>query len=217
MTKPPFSPILMGGLLLKAVPPELVQPVADHMAKRIMDRHPDVFERLTPLGPRTFLIDVVDLPWLFHLTVAHGNGEVLVLRRDDPTPANATIRAPLKVLFGLLDGTIDGDAMFFTRDMTFEGDTEAVVALRNALDGADIDFVSDLSAGFGRFSHSAETVINCVVDGYNRLDSSVQTMNESVIDPALRKTEAQQRRIEELEARCTRLEKALRRKSSVLN
>lgn len=216
MTKPPFSPILMGGLLLKAVPPELVQPLADHLGRRVMEQHPDVFERLTPLGPRTFLIDATDLPWKFHLTVAYGNGEIIVLRRKDPTPADATIRAPLKVLMGLLDGTIDGDAMFFTRDMVFEGDTEAVVALRNALDSADIDLISDIADSFGPLRNTAKTALNCAVDSYNRIASDINTMNESVIDPAVRRAEAQQRRIEELEARCTKLEKSLRRKSSVL-
>lgn len=217
MTTPPFSPILVGGLLLKAVPPDVVQPVADHLAKRLMDQHPDVFERLSPLGPRTFLIDVVDLPWKFHLTVAYGNGEVIVLKNDDPTTVDATIRAPLKVLFGLLDGSIDGDAMFFTRDMSFEGDTEAVVALRNALDGADIDFVSDISSTFGPLSGSAEQFIQYLLSWFNRVDQDLATVKNSMMDPAARRADAQARRIEELETRCAKMEKALRRKASPLN
>jgi len=217
MTTPPFSPILFGGLLLKAVPPDIIQPVADHMAKRLMDQHPDIFERLSPLGPRTFLIDVIDLPWKFHLTVAYGNGEVIVLKKDDPTPTDAIIRAPLKILFGLLDGSIDGDAMFFTRDMTFEGDTEAVVALRNALDGADINFVTDVSSTFGPLSGSAEQFIQYLLSWFNRLDQDFSTIKDSVMDTAARRVEAQQRRIEELETRCAKMEKALRRKASPLN
>lgn len=216
MTAPPFSPMLVGGLLLKAVPPELFQPVADHLAKRLMERHSDIFERLAPLGPRTFMIDVTDLPWLFHLTIAHGNGEIIVLRKSDPTQANATIHAPLKVLFGLLDGSVDGDAMFFTRDMRFEGDTEAVVALRNALDGADIDFASDVSSAFGPLSGSAQTILDWIISAYNRVDTDLGAMGEALVDPAIRRAEAQQRRIDELETRCMRMEKALRRKSSAL-
>ncbi len=74
----------------------------------MQDRHPGVFERLNPLGPRRFLIDVVDLPWTFLLSVAEGEDAVTVLRKDADETADATIRAPLKVLFGLLDGSIDG-------------------------------------------------------------------------------------------------------------
>jgi predicted lipid carrier protein YhbT len=43
------------------------------------------------------------------------------------------------VLLGMIDGTYDGDALFFSRDLTIEGDTEAVLALRNALENAEFD------------------------------------------------------------------------------
>ncbi len=43
------------------------------------------------------------------------------------------------VLIGLLDGTYDGDALFFTRDLVIEGDTAAVLALRNAIEDANLD------------------------------------------------------------------------------
>jgi len=38
----------------------------------------------------------------------------------------------------LLEGRADGDALFFSRTLTVEGDMEAVVALRNAIDGSEI-------------------------------------------------------------------------------
>ena len=215
MTTPPFSPILVGGLLLRSVPPELLQPIADRLACRLQSRHSDIFERLSPLGPRRFLIDVTDLPWLFLLSVADGAGAVTVLRRDTDETADATIRAPLKVLFGLLDGGIDGDAMFFTRDMTFEGDTEAVVALRNALDGADVDFLADISSAFGPFSGSARGLADCLLAAYARIDSDLSLFSDALVHPTVRRAEAQARRIDELETRCAQLEKALRRSRSV--
>jgi len=39
----------------------------------------------------------------------------------------------------MVDGTYDGDALFFSRDLSIEGDTEAVLALRNAIENADLD------------------------------------------------------------------------------
>ncbi len=211
MSTPPFSPILMGGLLLRAVPPELVQPVAERLARRLQDRHPDIFERLAPLGPRVFAIDVTDLPWLFVLSVADGEGHVEVRAKSDETNADSTIHAPLKVLFGLLDGSIDGDAMFFTRDLTYEGDTEAVVALRNALDGADVDFIADIASAFGPFEGAAQSLAEKALAGFARAESDFAALNESLIQPVARRNDAQARRIEELEERCARLEKALRR------
>ncbi len=211
MTTPPFSPILLGGLLMRAIPTELIQPVADGLARRLQDRHPGIFERLSPLGPRRFLVDVVDLPWNFLLSVAESEGRVEVLRKDADEAADATIRAPLKVLFGLLDGSIDGDAMFFTRDMSFEGDTEAVVALRNALDGADIDLIADLAESLGPLKGGATRLSECLLAAFTRLESDFAAVGDSLVQPAVRRAEAQARRIDELETRCAQLEKALRR------
>ncbi|MBN2753082.1 MAG: SCP2 sterol-binding domain-containing protein [Rhodospirillaceae bacterium] len=215
MTTPPFSPILMGGLLLRSVPPDLLQPIADRLARRLQDRHPDLFERMSSLGARTFLIDVTDLPWLFLLSIDANDSTVTVLRKSDPAPADATIHAPLKVLFGLLDGSIDGDAMFFTRDLSYEGDTEAVVALRNALDGTDIDFLEDIASAFGPFRSTAHTLATYALDGFTRIESDLAALGESLVQPAVRRTDAQARRIDELEERCARLEKALRRSKTI--
>lgn len=217
MTTPPFSPILMGGLLLRAVPPGAIQPLVDRIANLLQDRHPGIFDRLTPLGPRTFVLDPIDLPWVFRLFVANGDGEVTALRREDEATAeaDATIRAPLTVMFGLLDGTIDGDAMFFSRDMTYEGDTEAVVALRNALDGAGVDLAEDIAASCGPLEGTARTALGALISGVSRLNADLSLLGDALVSPAVRRSEAQQRRIDELEERCARLEKMLRRSKSV--
>ena len=52
-------------------------------------------------------------------------------------------------LLGLIDGSYDGDALFFSRDLVVEGDVEAVLALRNAIDDAGVDLVADTAALFG--------------------------------------------------------------------
>lgn len=215
MSTPPFSPVLVGGLLLRAIPPEIVQPIADRLARRVQVRHPGLFERLNPLGPKRFLVDVVDLPWQFLLMIADGEGAVSVLRKGDTAEVDATIRAPLKVLFGLLDGSIDGDAMFFTRDLVYEGDTEAVVALRNALDGADIDFLDDVAAGFGPLADPAKAIAQKILKAVARVETDMEILGESLVSPAVRRAEAQQRRIDELEERCARLEKTLRRSKTL--
>jgi predicted lipid carrier protein YhbT len=93
----------------------------------------------------------------------------LALRRDLRGIAYAArIAAPLVVLIGMLDGSYDGDALFFSRDLVIEGDTSAVLALRNALDDAEIDpatlagVPAPLKAPFNR---GAEAVL----DGLRRL------------------------------------------------
>jgi predicted lipid carrier protein YhbT len=53
------------------------------------------------------------------------------------------------VLLAMVHGTLDGDALFFSRDITIEGDTNAVLAMRNAIDAAEIDLPSEIAALFG--------------------------------------------------------------------
>jgi predicted lipid carrier protein YhbT len=52
---------------------------------------------------------------------------------------DARIAAPLIVLLGMIDGTYDGDALFFSRHLVIEGDTGASLALRNAIENAELD------------------------------------------------------------------------------
>lgn len=49
----------------------------------------------------------------------------------------------------LAQGGGDGDALFFSRDITIEGDTEAVLALRNALDDSNLDIIHDSLGALG--------------------------------------------------------------------
>jgi hypothetical protein len=55
-----------------------------------------------------------------------------------PEPGRRGLRCPDRGcadgLIGLLDGAYDGDALFFSRDLVIEGDTAAVLALRNAIE-----------------------------------------------------------------------------------
>lgn len=46
----------------------------------------------------------------------------------------------------MVHGALDGDALFFSRDILIEGDTEAVLALRNAVDDAEIDLAGEIAA-----------------------------------------------------------------------
>jgi len=53
------------------------------------------------------------------------------------------------MLIDLLEGRLDGDALFFSRELTVEGDTEAVLLLRNAVDSDEVDLFEDLLSVLG--------------------------------------------------------------------
>jgi O2-independent ubiquinone biosynthesis accessory factor UbiT len=113
------------------------------IVRRLLDNamvaRPSFAERLGEHAGRTFVIDPVDCPFVFLMKPGKGRSELRVMRRAEARNYDARIAAPLVVLLGMIDGTYDGDALFFSRDLTIEGDTEAVLALRNAIENADLD------------------------------------------------------------------------------
>ncbi len=119
------------------------------LVKTLVRRHPSLFARLGPLAEKTYLIDPTDLPFVFRLEPHPDAPRLEALRRDDAGHWDARIAGPLAALLGMVHGVYDGDALFFSRDLVIEGDTEAVLALRNAIDNEEIDLADEAAALFG--------------------------------------------------------------------
>lgn len=113
------------------------------LARRLMSNamaaRPTFAARLGEHSNRTFAIDPVDCPFVFLMKPGQGGVELQVVRQAEPGDYDARIAATLVVLLGMIDGTYDGDALFFSRDLSIEGDTEATLALRNAIENAELD------------------------------------------------------------------------------
>ena len=156
-TAPALSPVLLLGFALRRAPRRALQAAASLAMAALLRGHRRVFERLEGLANPDFLIDPVYLPFRLHLCTALPSPRLLVLGEDDEEPggpAAAAIQGALPVLIDLLESRVDGDALFFSRAPTVDGDMAAVVALRNAVDGADISLVEDLlRAGGARLAH----------------------------------------------------------------
>lgn len=123
--------------LARTLPLAPLELVAQRLFANALNRRPSLFARLGPFAQATFAIDPVDCPFVFLITPAEGR--LRVRETLGTAPHAARIAAPLVVLLGMLDGTYDGDALFFSRDLVIEGDTEAVLALRNAIEDAELD------------------------------------------------------------------------------
>jgi len=108
------------------------------MIRRFAGRNPDVFERLSDYFPISLMVDPIDLPIRFRLLLDGPRSFIDVIANDDSAGTVARVRAPLLLLLGLLDGTYDADALFFSRDLAIDGDTEIVLAVRNAIEEADL-------------------------------------------------------------------------------
>lgn len=115
--------------------------------RRLARRRPDVFERLGEAGDVTFIVDPTDFPVVFRLRPGGGSGTVQVVRPDDGAPHAARISGPLLTLLALFDGRCDADSAFFSRRIRVDGDTNAVVALHNTLEAAELTLADLLSVG----------------------------------------------------------------------
>ena len=81
-------------------------------------------------------------------------------RRAEKPAHDAAIAGTFFRLLDMIDGELDGDALFFTRDLQVSGDTEAVVTLRNALDDMEGSAMDSVLASFGPLSKPASFILS---------------------------------------------------------
>lgn len=137
------------ALPLRVLPKAPPQAVLRFLADRIAARRPNIFTRLGAHAEKRFLIAPSDLPLSFLIRPACAGRRITVMNPDWPVERDCRIAGPFAALLGLMHGYYDGDGLFFSRDLTVEGDVEAVLALRNALDDAELDLFTEMLAGLG--------------------------------------------------------------------
>lgn len=197
---PTLSPVLLLGLAVRPLPLAPLRAGAALAMAAMLRRHRAVFERLEGLESADFLIDPVDLPFRFLLNVALPAPTLRVLAESEQ-PARlpaATIRGPLMALIDLLEGRVDGDALFFSRDLAVEGDMGAVVALRNAVDGAEIALVDDLIEPLGPFRLPVRYLIDRATAAYRRVEGDVETLQAALLAPVRRRCDVQDNRLRDI-------------------
>ncbi len=83
----------------------------------------------------------------------------LVVMDSKKAACDACVKGKLEALLNMLEGRIDGDKLFFSRDIEISGDTAVVVALRNTLDREEINLLDDVTSLFGPFKTPAREAI----------------------------------------------------------
>lgn len=144
---PALPPV--AAALLQALPPALVVWPLQRVTASFARRHREVFARLGRHAVKAYLLDPLDLPFVLRLRPRPARPSVELLQRPQICGWDARIAGRLSALLGMVHGALDGDALFFSRDLVVEGDVEAVLALRNALDDAEVDLLSELLATLG--------------------------------------------------------------------
>lgn len=158
----PFKTLLqhIPTLLLTPVPLALLQPILSRIANHVAQSRPELFNRLGPHAGKRFLIDPIDFPFVLVLTPEREAPLLTAHRRHERPAHDAAIAGTFMTLLDMIDGSLDGDAMFFSRDLKVSGDTEAVVALRNALDDFEGSALDSVIGSFGVLSGPASLALS---------------------------------------------------------
>ncbi len=135
--------------LLAPLPLFTLQPLLQRVITHLSRRRPELFARFGAHTRKTFLIDPLNLPFVFLLRLDPRRPQLLARRREHPMAHDARIAGTFLTFLDMVDGRLDGDALFFNRDLVIEGDTEAVVCLRNAIDDMEGSVADDVADFFG--------------------------------------------------------------------
>ena len=143
-----LSPFLAAAI--DRTPLFLIQQLTTLMFRRLLFRHPRLFDRLGEYRTKHFAFVLTDFPLAFSV---HPATPSITASREPPADGvDSCVKGPLFGLLALLEGCCDADALFFSRDLAVTGDMEAMLAMRNALDDTSIDLPTDLSALAGPLS-----------------------------------------------------------------
>jgi len=124
--------------LIAPLPRMPIEVLLSELIKRLVARRPDLLRRLGTVAQVPIAVVPDDLPHGFLLSLDPQAPSVKIRDKAALSSTEAVVRAPLLDLLGVLDGTYDGDALFFSRDLRIEGRTEYVLALRNTLEDAEL-------------------------------------------------------------------------------
>lgn len=136
-------------VLLAPLPLPVLQPALRRIASHVVRERPELFDRLGPHHNKCFLLDPTNLPFAVVLRPNPDHVVMKAVRRDRSVQHDACIRGSFLTLLDMVDGRLDGDALFFSRKLRVTGDTDAVVSLRNALDDLPGSVADDVAALYG--------------------------------------------------------------------
>ncbi len=199
-----FSPGLLLGLLLRPVPLPLMRALARPPLGRLArDLGPRLSDRLSGLSGRLAILPAGH-PVAVALDIEDGAIALDLIEAGDMASmdAVAVVRAPLETLTAMLDTAgMDGDASFFARALTIEGDTSLVMALRYALE--------DAGAGQDDIARAAPWPIAPALPGLMRVGQRVHaaasrdlaTVQDALLAPARGELARQEARLSRLEGR----------------
>lgn len=167
--------------IARLLPPIVAYPAGPLLTgalRALARRKPGLFDRLGEYSKERYVIDPSDLGFAFTIVPDRERSFVSVVGKSDVAGAPVVVRGPILMLLGLLDGTMDGDALFFRRIVTIRGRTDAVLALRNAIEDAELR-PSDLVGVRGTLARLLDAGVLGGLDMARRFAASAPERRES--------------------------------------
>jgi len=201
---PALSLALLAGMVARPLPLFVPNMALRKVIDTLCQHHPAMLERLHPIAGTTFLIVILDLPFNIKLCI-QSNKVYAQLIRDKVIPSDVTIKGELQPLFEMLSSQVDGDSLFFSRKLHIEGDTSALLTLRNALDADDINILEEIVGGLGPFQYPVSLFLLALKKIGQTLNDNINLLSQSLMTPANQRmdvlkadTNKMQSKIEEL-------------------
>lgn len=171
---------LFKGLLTK-IPLPIIQFFLSYSFKKMQMDYPNVFLKVAQNGEESFLIKPTDLPFNFYMVISQSGSGITVESKTSELTANATITASLADLLKMLEGKLDGDAAFFSKNLIIEGSTASVVKLRNAIDAENINIISSLTSNLGIFSKIIKRLLFYGINKVNNVNNFISELETELL------------------------------------
>jgi predicted lipid carrier protein YhbT len=172
-------PILLAGQSLTWLPAPLLGRATSLLLKRMCRANPRLLKNLTAEKPSVVLIEPTDLPHRFVLRFG-GAPPALQVVQSRPENVDAGVKGPLAALIAMLEGRLDGDALFFNRTIIVTGDSEKIVTLRNLVDREGLDVMAVATGTFGPFERLVRTAAYAIERHLTAVHNRMAAMHEGL-------------------------------------
>jgi predicted lipid carrier protein YhbT len=207
-------PSLLARAFIGATPKPALDLGAAALLTAMRRNHPRLFAVLAEQRQTRILVELTDPPRRFLLQYGDGAPSLRVVDEAGDVAADAELKGGLEAMMALLEARVDGDALFFTRELAVSGDAAAVVTLRNILDRETINVLDEASSLFGPLRRMARAAILNWERRATRLRAALSPPPASGEGPRMGEAEVAelQAQIEALKARLSKVEAHQRRR-----
>ncbi len=148
----------------------LKQSLLDLLSSRINHLYYKLIFRLQPLENKIIIYKPTFSEKFLKMTILNGKIRIKIGTANDVKNADVKISCEIIDLLKLSEGEVDGDALFFSRNIVIEGNAEILVLLRNALENEGLEFRNIISPKNAIFVASINRIITEIDTKLGKVD-----------------------------------------------